>query len=488
MPIENILLWAAVLMLLSVISSKLSDKFAIPALVLFLGIGMLAGSEGLGGIYFNDPWLAKSIGIVALIFIIYSGGLNTKWKNVRPILGPAFLLSTIGVVLTAVIVGVFAIFILKFSLIQGMLLGAIISSTDAAAVFTILRSKRISLKGDLSPLLELESGSNDPMAVFLTIGFIRLLTEKNSSLIHLFPLFLLDMCVGALVGYLIGKLSVYAINRVKLEYAGLYPVLTIGIVMLTYALATVLKGNGILAVYLVGLIMGNRDFINKRAVMRFHEGLAWLTQIVMFLTLGLLVFPSHLLGVIGSGLLISVVLMFLARPISVLLCLIPFKFNFAHKTLISWVGLRGAVPIILATFPLLANIPQSHEIFNIVFFVVVTSVLIQGTSIPWVSKFLNAAGPTDNARAYPIELEQTVGVDVSLNDFIVPFDSAVVGKKIFEINTPVKCLIALISRGDQYIVPNGSTTIEAGDVMLALANKEDAATLQKILAELKQKS
>jgi cell volume regulation protein A len=255
--------------------------------------------------------------------------------------------------------------------------------------------------------------------------------------------------------------------------------------LITYALATLIQGNGFMAVYLLGLMMSKNDFVNKRSIVRFYEGIAWLMQIVMFLTLGLLVFPSQIFPVIGSGLLIAAVLIVLARPVSIFLCLFPFKFNFAEKTMISWVGLRGAVPIILATFPLLAGITQAHAIFNIVFFVVLTSVLLQGTSIPLVSKILKVTAPFDTKKKYPIEFEHSEAIDASLTDMIVPYNSEAVGKTIAAINIPPKALVVLIARGDKFIVPNGSTVIEEGDVFQVLANDEDLRLLQGILSTLK---
>lgn len=481
MTIENILLWVSVLTLISILASKFTDRLAIPALLLFLAIGMLAGSEGFGGIYFNDPQLAKSIGVIALIFIIFSGGLDTNWKDIRPIILPGIALSTLGVLITAIVVGFFAVYILKFSFFEGLLLGSIVSSTDTAAVFNILRSRRISLKSPLKPLLEFESGSNDPMAVFLTVGFITILTAKNTNIVFLIPRFALDMGGGVLVGYLIAKAAILIINHLKLEYEGLYPVLTISLVLLTYSVAAILKCNGFLAVYLAGLLIGNSDFPNKRMVLRFHDGIAWLMQIAMFLTLGLLVFPSHILPVMGVGLLIAVVLMVLARPISVLLCLLPLRLSAGKKAMVAWVGLRGALPIILATFPLLAGIPQARTIFNVVFFVVLTSVLIQGTTIPFVSKLLKVDAPFAKKRNYPIEFEKSEGIDAELTDVIVPYESVAAGKRIADLNTPDKCLIMLISRGDKFIIPSGPTVLEGGDVLLVLANKEDLSILQQSL-------
>jgi len=484
MPIETILLWVAVLMFVSVVSSKLSDRLAIPVLLLFLTIGMLAGSEGIGKLYFDNAQLAKSIGVVALIFIIFSGGIDTNWKETKTVVWQGVILSTVGVLLTAAITGFFAIYILKFSFLEGMLLGSIVSSTDAAAVFSILRSKRISLKQPLKPLLEFESGSNDPMAVFLTVSFISLLTVKNMSIAAFVPRFFLDMVMGALVGYLMARFIVFFINRLRLYYEGLYPVVMISLVLLTYVIAVFLKGNGILAVYLAGLMLGQADFPNKKMIIRFHDGLAWLMQIAMFVTLGLLVFPSHIIPLIGAGLLLTLLLMVVARPISVFLCLLPFKISLRKKTMVAWVGLRGSVPIILATFPFMAGIPQADTIFNIVFFIVISSVLIQGTSIPVISKMLKLDAPWVNRASYPIEFEKTEGMDAELTDVLVPYDSEAVGKKISDLGVPEKCLIVLISRSDKFVIPSGSTVVEGGDVLLVLSNREDLSLFQKTIGHL----
>ncbi|HSA32025.1 MAG TPA: potassium/proton antiporter [Candidatus Omnitrophota bacterium] len=484
--LEGILLCAALLIFVSIVSSKLSDRFAVPVLLLFLAVGMIAGSEGIGLIYFDNMPLAKSFGILALIFIIFSGGLDTHWKDVRPVVWMGILLSTAGVFLTAIITGCFAVFILKFSFLEGMLLGSIVSSTDAAAVFTTLRSKRISLKKPLKPLLELESGSNDPMAVFLTMGFISLLTVKGMSFALLLPRFLMDMGMGAVTGYLMATFITFFINRFRLDYEGLYSVLMISFVLMTYSAAIFLNGNGFLAVYIVGLMLGQADFPNKKVIMRFHDGLAWLMQITMFVMLGLLVFPSRIISLMGAGLLLTFFLMVIARPLSVLVCLLPFKLDIRKKAMVAWVGLRGAVPIILATFPFIADIPQAETIFNIVFFVVISSVFIQGTSIPVLSKFLKLDVPLASRIKYPIEFEKTAAIDADLKDMIIPYDSDAVGKKISDLGFADKCLIVLISREGKFIVPSGSTVIEGGDVFLVLASEQNFPALQQKVSRLKK--
>lgn len=486
MQIDYILLWIAILIFASVLTSKLSEKFAIPALLLFLAVGMLAGSEGLGGVFFDNAQLAKSVGIVALIFIIFSGGLDTNWKETRSVVWPGIILSIAGVLLTAVIAGYFAVRILKFSFLEGMLLGSIISSTDAAAVFTILRSRHISLRAPLKPLLEFESGSNDPMAVFLTVSFISLLTVQDMKIASLIPKFIVNMGMGALAGYIMARGIIFFINRLKLDYEGLYLALMISLGLLVYVVAIFLKGNGFLAVYITGLMLGQRDFPNKKMILRFHDGLAWLMQIIMFVILGLLVFPSRIVPLIVPGLLLAVLLIMVARPISVMLCLLPFRMGLRKKVMIGWVGLRGSVPIILATFPFMAGVPRADTIFNVVFFVVIASVFIQGTSIAFVSRLLKLDVPSAYRRNYPIEFEKTEGIDAELTDVIVPYNSKTAGNRISELNTPEKCLIVLISRGDKFIIPSGSVVIEEGDVLLVLANKTDLASFQQILADIRE--
>ncbi len=481
MSFEFSLIIAASLLLLSVLVSKISDRSGIPALLLFLGLGMLAGSDGLGGIYFDDPALTQFIGIVALNLILFAGGLDTDWKDVRPVLKHGIVLSTLGVLITALVVGIMAQFLLGFTLFQGLLLGAIVSSTDAAAVFSILRSKSLGLRGKLRPLLELESGSNDPMAVFLTIGMIQLLTQPNVQITDLFGAFILQMLVGVIGGFLFGKLLVFLANRVQLGFDGLYPVLTISIVFLAYSVTNTLYGNGFLAVYLAGIVAGHEDFLHRRSVIRFHDGAAWLMQIAMFLTLGLLVFPSEIPPIITTGLLIAASLIFLARPISVFLTLLPTSFTFKEKAFISWVGLRGAVPIILATYPLLAGLEQADTIFNVIFFVVLTSAMLQGASIPYVAKWLGVDVPVVKKPIYPIKFTPVSGFKSELKELTVPAGSCADGKTIVELKLPQEFLIILIVRDKEFITPNGGIILLAGDTLIVLSDKESFLLVEQKL-------
>ncbi|HCR72765.1 MAG TPA: potassium/proton antiporter [Anaerolineae bacterium] len=472
MSFELILIIAAGLLLISVLVSKISDSSGVPALLLFLAIGMLAGSDGFGLIYFDDPNLTQFIGIVALNLILFAGGLDTQWKDVRPVLKYGVALSTLGVVITAVIVGIAAQYLLGVTLYQGLLLGAIVSSTDAAAVFSILRSKSLGLKGKLRPLLEFESGSNDPMAVFLTIGMIQLLTQPNAQITDLFGSFILQMIVGVLCGFLFGKLLAFLANRIQLGFDGLYPVLTIAIVFLTYGVTNMLYGNGFLATYVAGIVAGHQDFLHRRSVIRFHDGIAWLMQITMFLTLGLLVFPTEIPPIITNGLLIAIILIFIARPVSIFLTLLPTGFSLKEKLFLSWVGLRGAVPIILATYPLLAGLSQADSIFNIVFFVVLTSALLQGASIPFVAKWLNVDIPVTKKPVYPIEFNPVSGFKSELKELTIPKDSPASGKTILDLHLPEEFLIILIARDNEFIMPSGGIDLREGDTLIVLSNKD----------------
>ncbi len=481
-PIEYLLVGAAAFLCLSIVASKVAARSGVPALLLFLLLGMLAGADGPGGIYFDSPWLAQAIGVVALVLILFSGGLDTRLSDVRPVLWQGLALSTVGVSITALAVGWFTSTFLNFTLLEGILLGAIISSTDAAAVFGLLRARSVQLTGRLKPLLELESGSNDPMAVFLTLGMIQLVQQPEASALQLIPFFIQQMALGALAGYVMARAMVWVVNRVRLEYEGLYPVLTIALVLLLYGVTTSLGGNGFLAVYLAGVLMGSQDFIHQRSLRRFHDGLAWLMQIVMFVALGLQVFPSELPQVAPAGLLIAVFLIFAARPVSVFVTLLPTRLNWRAKTFIAWVGLRGAAPIILATFPLLAGVGQADRIFNLVFFIVLTSVLFQGTLIVPVARLLGVQAQPAPASRSPLAFVMNDGeITNGLFEIIVPDESAAIGKQILDLHLPRGALIVLIGRQGKMVVPDGGTTLEAGDALLLLAAPELQPTVRQRL-------
>ena len=472
LTIENIVLVGSILLFISIVVGKTSYKFGVPTLILFLAIGMLAGSDGIGGIRFDDPKIAQFIGIVSLNFILFSGGLDTNWDAVKPIIKEGLVLSTLGVLLTALTLGIFVWFITDFTIYESMLLGSIVSSTDAAAVFSILRSKSLALKTNLRPTLELESGSNDPMAYVLTLAFLTLVVHQDQSIFSIIPLFLQQMILGGAAGFGFGKLSKYMINSIKLDFEGLYPVLAISLMFITFSATDFVGGNGFLAIYICAVYLGNQDLIHKKTILKMFDGLAWLMQIVLFLTLGLLVFPSQIIPYIGIGLLISLFLIIVARPISVFLSLIFFKMRMKRRFYISWVGLRGAVPIVFATYPLLAGIDKAHMIFNIVFFISVTSILIQGTTLSIVAKWLGVAIPEKAKKLTTTDLLFSENPKTIMREITVGTDCYAANKKIVELGFPKNAIIAMIKRGDKYITPNGSTEIKSDDTLIVLADQQ----------------
>lgn len=471
---ENILLVGSILLFLSLIAGKTSYRFGVPVLLLFISIGMLAGSDGLGGIYFDNPKTAQFIGIVALNFILFSGGLDTDWRSVKPVLGQGITLSTLGVMLTAGFLGVFVWAVTDFSIYEGLLLGSIVSSTDSAAVFSILRSKNLALKGNLRPTLELESGSNDPMAYILTIVFTGIVVNQEASLLSIFPMLLQQLLLGGILGLVIGKLGSIVINRIELVYEGLYIVLVIAIMFFSFSATNFIGGNGFLAVYISAVFLGNQELIHKKSILKSFDSFAWLMQIILFLTLGLLVFPKQIIPFAGIGLVISMVLIFVARPLSVFISLIPFKIQKRSRWFISWVGLRGAVPIVLATYPLIYGAEKAHAIFNIVFFISITSVLIQGTTLSVVAKWLGLTLPENLKPRTQTDLELNDSIKSKLREVVIPATSSVVGKQIVQIGLPKTSLIAIIKREDNYITPHGATVLNANDKLYLLAEDNDS--------------
>lgn len=482
LTIENILLVGSLLLFISIVAGKTSYKFGVPTLVLFLGIGMLAGEDGIG-ISFNDPQIAQLIGIISLNFILFSGGLDTDWKAVRPIMKEGFALSTLGVLLTAVGLGTFVYYVTDFTIYESLLLGSIVSSTDAAAVFSILRAKNLALRANLRPTLELESGSNDPMAYVLTIAFLGLVINQDQGIASMIPLFLQQMVLGALAGFGFGKLSKIIINRIKLDFEGLYPVLVIALMFITFSVTDFVGGNGFLAIYICAVFLGNQYIMHKKTIMKMYDGLAWLMQIVLFLTLGLLVFPSQIIPVIGIGLVISLFLIFVARPVAVFISLIPFKMKLRRRFYISWVGLRGAVPIVFATYPLLAGIDKASMMFNIVFFISLTSILIQGTTLSVVAKWLKVSIPSAEKIRTPSEKFLEEHPKTEMREIGIASGNKIVGKQIVDIEFPKTAIIAMIKRDEKYLTPNGSTIIKADDVLIVLSENEKG--IKKVYKALK---
>lgn len=483
MSLELILLGLSVLFLLSIMAGKASSKFGVPALLLFLLVGMLCGSDGLG-IQFEDIYVAQTIGTVALCIILFSGGMDTKISEIKPVAAQGLVLATVGVALMSLITGVLVWFIMGLTmeaagigLMASLLLASTMSSTDSASVFAILRSKGLHLKNNLRPTLELESGSNDPMAYILVLVFMDIVKAGTTpSVWYVLGMIAMQLCIGLLAGFAFGKLAVWAINRIKIDNSSLYPILVFTFCIFIFSATYFMKGNGYLAVYVGGLIIGNSSFQHKRSTMGFFNGLTWLFQLLMFLTLGLLVNPHELLDVWLPGLIISVVMIFVSRPISVLLSLLPFrKIALRDKIYVSWCGLRGAVPIIFAILPLAADVPHARLIFNIVFFCTLVSLLVQGTSLPIVAKWLKLDDETNDLKG----LED---FDVDFSDEIksVTTEITVTGKvlergnHLMDWGLPDKTLVVMVKRGDKFFVPTGKTVLHEGDKLLIITDDQTA--------------
>ena len=475
---ENILLLGAVLIFCSILVSKTGYRFGIPSLLIFLIVGMLFGTDGLG-LEFGNAGQAQFIGMMALSIILFSGGVDTKISEIKPVLTPGILLSTLGVLTTTALTGLFIFYIshwtgldIHMSLVVSLLLAATMSSTDSASVFSILRSQRMNLKHNLRPMLELESGSNDPMAYMLTIVLIQLVGNNDAGGWQILVDFSFQFVLGGLAGYGIGKFMVWINNKINLSNTSLYPILTLSLVFFTFTVTDLLKGNGYLAVYIAGIVMGNAKTIHRKETETFFDGLTWLVQIVMFLTLGLLVNPHELIAVAPTALLIGIFMMIIARPLSVILCLLPFR-NLTNKArlFVSWVGLRGAVPIIFATYPVVSNIEGADQIFNIVFFITLLSLILQGSTISAFARKLDLALPIEKTgNDFGVELPEEI--NSSLNDMTVTEEMLINGSQLADMKLPKGTLVMIIKRGDEYIVPNGTVSLHIGDKLLLISEKQ----------------
>ena len=462
---ENILLIGSILIFISILISKTGYRFGIPTLLLFLLVGMFFGSDGLG-IQFNSAEDAQFIGMIALSIILFTGGMDTRFHEIKPILTQGILLSTAGVLLTTLLTGWFIYYLschtqadIHVTLLAGMLLAATMSSTDSASVFSLLRSQRMNLKENLRPMLELESGSNDPMAYMLTIVLIQVIgsgTDLNAGIIA--RDLLVQFFFGGVIGYAAGKFGVWLLNRINLPNTSLYPILLLSIVFITFTATDLVKGNGYLAVYIAGVIVGNARLTSRKEILTFMDGLTWLVQIIMFIALGLL---------------IGVFMIVVARPVSVFLCLLPFRsISSRARIFVSWVGLRGAVPIIFATYPVIAQIPGSNQLFNIVFFITLLSLVIQGMTISGMARWLRLDMPQEKeGNEFGVELPEEI--DTRLDDLTLTAEMLKEGNRLTHIDLPKGTLVMLVKRGNEFIIPNGQTELHEGDKLLLISeNKE----------------
>jgi cell volume regulation protein A len=465
------------LMGLSVVASRVAGRASVPVALLFLVIGMLAGSEGIGRIDFEGYPLAFRLGTVTLVLILFDGGLSASLATVRRVLAPAALLATVGVVATSAVVALAARW-LGFSWVEAFLLGAVVSSTDAAAVFSVLRTSRIELSKRVAATLELESGLNDPVAVILTVALTAAQAGQRSSGWRLALEVVVELAVGGLGGVAIGAGGRWLLGRVRPAAAGLLPVLTIAIAFIAFGATTLAHGSGFLATYAAGLVIGDGALPYRSGLLRVHDSIAWLGQVVMFLVLGLLSFPSRLIAVGWTGLALGLVLALVARPLAVALCLLPFRYRPREIAFVGWVGLRGAVPIILAIFPVLAGAPLAHHLFDVVFFVVVVNAIVPGSTVRWAARILGVEARATPAPSAHVEIASTLPMAAEVLSFYLRAPSAVAGALISDIPFPAGAAIMLIVRADELIAPRGATMLQPHDHVFVFCKPEDRPTIE----------
>ncbi|WP_414694761.1 potassium/proton antiporter [Paenibacillus sp.] len=463
--VDSAILIFSLLLVIGVITTKFSSRLGVPSLVFFILVGMVLSRF----IYYDNAYLTQLFGTLALIVILFEGGLQTKWANIRRVAVPSVTLATAGVFATTAIIGVLAKYILGVSWLEGLLFGAIVGSTDAAAVFAVLGNKNI--RPRLTSTLEAESGTNDPMAIFLTVALIELIVRPETSVLSLAAGLVWQMGLGLGLGFLFGKLSVWTINKINLDSSGLYPVLSMALAISTYSVTAMLGGSGLLAVYVMAVLVGNSDLTYRHSIFRFNEGFAWMMQISMFILLGLLVFPDQLVHVVWQGLALSALLMFVARPIGVFLSIAFMKYNVKEMTFISWAGLRGAVPIVLATYPMMAGLENSQLLFNVVFFVVLTSALIQGSTISPLANKLGLSGGKKATLPHSLELVSIGKTNKEMIEIEVESRSAISGSEIRDVQLPEDTLVSAIIRDGKIVTPKGNTRIQEGDILYILVDK-----------------
>jgi cell volume regulation protein A len=475
----ELILVAGGLLAAGLAASLAAGRLRLPGLVLFLGVGMALGSDGLGLIDFSDYELARRIGVIALALILFEGGLSAGFGEIRPVLRPALNLAVFGTFISAALVGLAATWLLGLSTLEALLLGAILATTDSAAIFSLLRHS--TLRRKLARTLEGESGFNDPVAILLVLGFIEWIRQPDWGVADMALLFASQLGIGVAVGLGLGWLGVQAFRRADLATAGLYPVASIAMALLAYGLADSLHGSGFMSVYLAGLVLGSAAIPARQTVTTFHQGLAWVAQIVLFLSLGLLVFPSQLGGIWLEGTLIAVAMAVVARPVAVAIATAADRYTWSERIVLGWAGLRGAIPVVLATFPVIAEVPGSQRFFNIVFFVVVISTLLQGTTFEPLARVL---GATTAQPAIPRPLAETGTIrrlGAEIVEFAVGPEDAIAGLRVREIGLPRDALLNVIVREDEAIPPRGSTRIEPGDRLHILVRQEVSHLLPELL-------
>ena len=475
----ELILVAGALLAAGMLAALVAGRLRVPGLLLFLFLGMAIGTDGLGWIDFDDYALARRIGIIALALILFEGGLTSGLLEIRPVLAPALSLAVVGTIVTAVVTGLAAALLFDLSTLDGMLLGSVLAATDGAAIFALLRAS--TLKRRLATTLEGESGFNDPVAILLVLGFIEWLTHDDYGIGDMAVLFVRQLGIGLAIGVVVGVAGVWVLRRVQLATAGLYPVATLAIAALAFGGADAIHGSGFLAVYLAGLALGTVGVPAQQTVTSFHQGLAWLAQVAMFVALGLLVFPSRLDDVAVRGTILALVLVLIARPVAVAVATLPARFSWSERLVLSGAGLRGAVPVVLATFPVLAGVGESFQLFDVVFFAVLLSTLIQGTTFEPGARLLGAT-TTEPAMPRPLAEAGTIRrLGAEILEYPIGDDDAVVGARVRDLGLPREAVVNVIVRGDEAIPPRGSTILRAGDRLHVLLRSELSRDVHRIV-------
>ncbi|MDO5675060.1 MAG: potassium/proton antiporter [bacterium] len=469
----------SILMILSVFTTKIGSRFGIPLLLIFMLIGIIFGSDVLNLFYFDDALLTKRVADILLIFILFDGGYSTTRAAFRRVAGPALTLATLGVVLTAFVLGFFVHHIFHLPFLESMMIASIIASTDAAAVYMITRQNPI--KSKLATTIEVESAANDPMAILLTLAFINLLTIGGDSYFQYVLNLVWQFMGGVLVGFVMSKISVYLFDHLKSENRGNYNVLMVGLILLGYGAADLIAANGIIAVFFMGYWLGNSEFTGKQGASNFVEGITTLSNVALFLMLGLLVFPSNFVNIWKEGLIMALVLTFVARPVAVFLSLIPFKYTFKEQTFISWGGIKGAVAVVLATYPYAANLDQNGIVFDIIFFVVLVSCLVQGMSLGKLSQLFNFTAERPLVSPYTVELHTTKKSDVDMYEIHIAKDARAIDKSIATLGLGSDMVISSIIRDEAMLIPSGRIVLQEGDILFVLAHSYDIDRVNQLL-------
>lgn len=463
----KLMIISGLVLIICITSTKVLYRFGVPMLLIFIVLGMLFGSDGIVGIYFDNYELTSKLCSLGLVFIMFYGGFGTNWRLAKPISTPAILMSSLGVIITGALTGLFCYFVIKTSLLEGLLIGAIVASTDAASVFAVLRSQKLNLKGSLASLLEVESGSNDPFAYMMTLVVLTMIKNSGDiSLNLLLPMISKQIVFGLITGYLLAKSTVCILRYSNFEVEGFYTIFVTAVAILSYSLSEFIGGNGYLSVYMAGIIIGNSKIPHKKSMFHFFDGISWIMQIALFFLLGLLSFPSKLISVTGTAIFISFFMIIIARPLTTFIILTPFRFSVQEKLFISWVGLRGAASVVFAIFAVTYGVNIENDLFHIIFFIALFSVAIQGTLIPKVARVLDLVDTEDEGSVLKTFTDYTGEINTDLLEVSITSESQWKDKMIMDANIPEEILIVMIKRDNKILVPKGSTIIKEGDILI----------------------